>query len=61
MSGEAQESELERLRMENQRLRTAVENACRAFGAPGDWGYDTREGKALFDLHRARAAMDHPA
>jgi hypothetical protein len=33
-----------------------------AFGAPGDYGYDTREGKALFALFKAqvelRAAID---
>lgn len=34
----------------------------RAFGAPGDHGYESREGKALFDLyrfqHELRAAID---
>lgn len=24
----------------------------RAFGAPGDYGYETKEGKALFELYR---------
>lgn len=23
-----------------------------AFGAPGDYGYDSREGKALFELYK---------
>lgn len=34
-----------------------------AFGAPGDYGYETREGKALFALYRfqaeLRAALQH--
>jgi len=36
-------------------LLRAVDEARRAFGAPGDYGYETREGQALFALYRARA------
>ena len=28
-----------------------------AFGAPGDWGYSTKEGKALFSLYRIRVDL----
>jgi hypothetical protein len=24
----------------------------KAFGAPGDWGYESREGKSLFEIYR---------
>jgi hypothetical protein len=28
-----------------------------AFGAPGDFGYETREGKALFALYKSQVAL----
>ena len=31
----------------------AVDQVKAAFGAPGDFGYETREGKALYALYRA--------
>lgn len=44
-------------------LVQAIETVRRAFGAPGDHGYETREGKALYALYNARArlwaAIDH--
>ena len=46
---------------ENAQLRNAVNDACRALGAPGDWGYSTREGKAVLALHQVRAALSQPA
>lgn len=51
------QAENDELRAENQALRQVVEDACRAFGAPGDWGYDTREGDAVLALQRARAGL----
>lgn len=39
-------------------LLKAVDAALKAFGAPGDWGYGTPIGDALFDLHRARCAAE---
>ncbi|MCP4561973.1 MAG: hypothetical protein GY873_08560 [Bosea sp.] len=38
-------------------LRQAIDAVRRAFGAPGDHGYDTAEGKALFELYKQRAAL----
>lgn len=32
-----------------------------AFGAPGDWGYSTREGEALYELYRFQAEMQAAA
>ena len=29
----------------------------KAFGAPGDHGYESREGKALFDLYRFQSEL----
>ena len=29
----------------------------RAFGSPGDYGYESREGKALFGLYRAQVDL----
>lgn len=29
----------------------------KAFGAPGDYGYGTKEGDALFELYHAQAAL----
>jgi hypothetical protein len=29
----------------------------KAFGAPGDYGYDSREGRALFDLYRFQSEL----
>lgn len=41
-----------------------IEAVHAAFGAPGDYGYESREGKALFALYRfqaeSRAAIVHP-
>lgn len=36
-----------------QRLYSRV----KAFGAPGDYGYSTKEGQALFSLAKARRAL----
>lgn len=36
-------------------LVKAAEQVYRAFGAPGDWGYNTPKGDALFALCRALA------
>lgn len=33
----------------------AIEAVHKAFGAPGDYGYGTREGDALFELYKAAA------
>lgn len=35
-------------------LVAAITEACKAFGAPCDYGYNTPKGNALFALHRAR-------
>ena len=35
------------------KLFDAVHQVKRAFGAPGDFGYETREGKALYALYAA--------
>lgn len=40
-----------------ERLVEAVNATLKAFGAPGDHGYGTPEGQALFELHKARAAL----
>lgn len=32
----------------------------KAFGAPGDWGYETELGKAVLALHRTPAALGDP-
>lgn len=42
---------------ELQALIAAVDQVKQAFGAPGDHGYETKEGRALFALYKARAAM----
>ena len=34
-----------------------MEATATAFGAPGDYGYSTREGRALFSLATARIAL----
>jgi len=38
-------------------LFDAVHQVKRAFGAPGDFGYETREGKALYALYAAVAEL----
>lgn len=35
----------------------AIQEVKAAFGAPGDYGYEKAEGKALFALYKARAAL----
>ena len=35
------------------RLADAVDQVHRAFGAPGDWGYGTDRGRALYELYKA--------
>lgn len=38
-------------------VRQAIDTVHSTFGAPGDHGYDTPEGKALFELYKQRAAV----
>ncbi|TXH35264.1 MAG: hypothetical protein E6Q98_15850 [Rhodospirillaceae bacterium] len=38
-------------------LLTSIDQLKAAFGAPGDYGYGTREGKALFSVYQAAAAF----
>ncbi len=38
-------------------VRQAMDAVHRAFGAPGDHGYGTAEGAALFELYKQRAAV----
>ncbi len=38
-------------------VRQAIETVHRAFGAPGDHGYGTPQGDALFELYKQRAAV----
>lgn len=52
------------LEADNQNLRgiiarcsDAIDCAHGAFGPPGDYGYETREGKALFALYRLRPEL----
>lgn len=40
-----------------EKIRAAIDGVRAAFGAPGDHGYDTREGKALFALYQARSFL----
>ncbi len=35
----------------------AIREVKRAFGAPGDYGYGTREGNALLRLYQAQCAL----
>jgi len=35
----------------------AINEVHRAFGAPGNFGYSTKEGKALFILYQARSEL----
>lgn len=35
----------------------AIKEVLRVFGAPGDHGYDTPEGKALFALSQCRVGL----
>ena len=35
----------------------AISATHKAFGAPGDYGYGTREGDALFNLSRVEAEL----
>jgi hypothetical protein len=41
-------------------MLAAVDQVKAAFGAPGDFGYETREGKALFALYRAAVPLRQP-
>lgn len=38
-------------------VRQAIDGVHRAFGAPGDHGYGTPAGDALFELYKQRAAL----
>jgi len=38
-------------------IMQAVDQVHKAFGAPGDYGYDTTEGKALIRLYRAQVVL----
>ncbi|PZR84159.1 MAG: hypothetical protein DI537_33600 [Stutzerimonas stutzeri] len=38
-------------------VRDAIDAVRRAFGAPGDHGYGTPQGDALFELYKQRAAV----
>lgn len=42
---------LERVRFETCRALDGIIDAHRALGAPGDWGYETYEGRCLQDLY----------
>ena len=44
-----------------EQVRTAIDGVRTAFGAPGDYGYETREGKALFALYQARSLLPNPS
>lgn len=48
---------MDRVQSELHELLNAVEKVWRAFGAPGDHGYGTREGDALFALYSARSNL----
>lgn len=39
--------------------RNAIKAIHKAFGAPGDYGYGTAQGQALFDLYKVEAAIAH--
>lgn len=41
-------------------IRDAIDAVHRAFGAPGDWGYGTPKGEALFALYRLDPVEWHP-
>lgn len=36
-----------------------IETVRKAFGAPGDYGYNTEQGKALFSLYKLLAELRH--
>lgn len=38
-------------------LASAINEVHSAFGAPGDYGYGTREGNALFELYKLEARL----
>lgn len=38
-------------------LLAAVDQIKQAFGAPGDYGYERKEGQALYALYKAAAAV----
>jgi hypothetical protein len=40
-----------------ERLSTAIDDVHKAFGAPGDYGYDTEKGGALFRMLNAQVAV----
>lgn len=42
-------------------LLAACDQIKKAFGAPGDYGYSTKEGAALFALYKARAEFPRAA
>ncbi|HWJ71905.1 MAG TPA: hypothetical protein VNX29_01950 [Kaistia sp.] len=46
---------------ERLRVAAAIDALHAAFGAPGDYGYGTPKGDALFALYRLRAELETPA
>ena len=40
-----------------QKADEQISTLHRALGAPGDWGYESREGKALFELYKFQAEL----
>lgn len=45
--------------MEN--LLKAIKQIKAAFGAPGDYGYGTKEGDALYNLYKAASDVEWPS
>jgi hypothetical protein len=43
----------------SERVIRAIGKVRTAFGAPGDWGYDTPKGKALLDLYQLGFSIGH--
>ena len=41
------------------KVRDAIDDVQRAFGAPGDFGYASKEGKALFRLDRLLGEINY--
>lgn len=39
------------------KIETAIKDVHKAFGAPGDYGYDTPQGDALFALYKLRLEL----
>jgi hypothetical protein len=46
------------MRNEMKEVLESILQVHKAFGAPGDYGYDTKEGKALIRLYQAHAALE---